>query len=132
LTDKQHNILIFDGLCYLCNAFVRFILKWDKHKSISFLYFQSEKSAILLGDNPTIDPSKSVIFIKDTEVLTKSDAVLEILSLLPLWKNLYFFRFIPKSFRDSLYDLVAKYRYKLFGKMETCSIPNHSTKDRFI
>jgi predicted DCC family thiol-disulfide oxidoreductase YuxK len=123
------NIVLFDGICNLCNASVRFIIKHDKKSKIQFASLQSETAKQLLL-NKAIDTQKidSIIFITDEKIFFKSDAAIEIAKMLDGFPNyLKYFQFIPGAIRDIVYDLIAKNRYRLFGK--SCAIgPSNQNK----
>jgi predicted DCC family thiol-disulfide oxidoreductase YuxK len=123
------NIVLFDGICNLCNASVRFIIKHDKKSKIQFASLQSEMAKQLLV-NKAIDSKKidSIIFITDEMIFFKSDAAIEIAKMLDGFPNyLKYFQFIPRAIRDIVYDLIAKNRYRLFGK--SCAIgPSNQNK----
>ena len=123
------NIVLFDGICNLCNASVRFISKHDKNSKIQFASLQSEMAKQLLV-NKAIDSKKidSIIFITDEKIFFKSDAAIEIAKMLDGFPNyLKYFQFIPGAIRDIVYDLIAKNRYRLFGK--SCAIgPSNQNK----
>jgi len=123
------NIVLFDGICNLCNASVRFISKHDKKSKIQFASLQSETAKQLLL-NKAIDTQKidSIIFITDEKIFFKSDAAIEIAKMLDGFPNyLKYFQFIPRAIRDIVYDLIAKNRYRLFGK--SCAIgPSNQNK----
>ena len=75
----------------------------------------------------------SIIVIEDDQMLERSDAILSIASHLNgTWKIFVVFKFLPRFIRDGLYDLVAKYRYKIFGRQDSCMIPTPEWKSRFI
>lgn len=122
------NIVLFDGICNLCNASVRFISKHDKNGKIQFASLQSEMAKELLS-KMAIDTKKidSIIFISDEKIFFKSNAAIEVAKMLDGFPNyLKYFQFIPRAIRDIVYDLIAKNRYRLFGK--SCSIqpPNQN------
>jgi predicted DCC family thiol-disulfide oxidoreductase YuxK len=123
------NIVLFDGICNLCNASVRFISKHEKNRKIQFASLQSEMAKQLLSklaiDTNTID---SIIFISNEKIFIKSDAAIEIAKQLNGFPHyLKYFHFIPRPIRDFVYDLIAKNRYRFFGK--TCSIqPSNQIK----
>ena len=128
------SILLFDGLCNLCIGSVNFILKRDKIGKFKFASLQSG-SGIELCKQHNIDTNivDSIVLIKDDRVFIKSSAVLEILKDLPMgWR---FFRIgiiLPKFVLDWLYDIIAKHRYKIFGKKDECPIPSKDVQDRFL
>lgn len=139
-TDSLNNlkkfpaIVLFDGVCNLCNGAVQFIIKRDKNNTFKFASLQSASAKRLLADK-AINPTSlhSVIFLKGDAVFEKSDAVLEIARLLPgAWRWLYFLKVIPSFFRDWIYTAVAKNRYRIFGKQEQCLLPSPDLKSKFI
>ncbi|MCF6223129.1 MAG: DUF393 domain-containing protein [Flavobacteriaceae bacterium] len=131
---KNKSIVLFDGLCNLCNSSVRFILKHDKKEQYSFASLQSDASTkLLLHLNYKKDDLNSIVLIEGVKVYNKSTAVLRIAKeLRPLWNCSYLFIIIPEFIRDSIYDFIAKNRYKWFGKRKACQIHNLKYKDRFI
>lgn len=123
------NIVLFDGICNLCNASVRFITRHDKNNTIQFASLQSETAKeLLLKMNIDSQKIDSIIFISNEKMFIKSDATIEIAKRLHGFPRLLkYFQFIPRSIRDFVYDLIAKNRYRLFGK--TCSLePRNQNK----
>jgi predicted DCC family thiol-disulfide oxidoreductase YuxK len=122
------NIVLFDGICNLCNASVRFISKHDKYGKIQFASLQSEMAKQLLS-KLALDTNKidSIIFISNEKIFFKSNAALEIAKLLNGFpRYLQYFRFIPRPIRDFVYGLIAKNRYRLFGT--SCSLETSNQK----
>jgi len=128
------NIVLFDGICNLCNASVRFISKHDKYGKIQFASFQSEKAKELLKNAAFNNENlNSIVFIADQNIFLKSDAAIEIAKLLNGFpRYLQYFRFIPRFIRDIVYDLIARNRYRLFGKRDACMMPSAPLDKRFI
>lgn len=127
------NIILFDGVCNLCNGLVKFMFKYDKKAVFSFASLQSETAEILLKKAGLTEVPDSVIVIKEGKALVKSEAALSIIKQLGgLFKLLLVFRLFPRSIRDRLYDEVAKRRYKWFGKKESCMIPTKEQRKRFL
>lgn len=130
----MNHIILFDGLCNLCNGSVNFILKRDKYKKYKFASLQTQVGNNLCKQH-NIDTNEidSIVLIKNDTVYIKSHAVLEILKDLPIgWR---FFRIgiiLPKGIRDWLYDVIAKNRYWIFGKKDKCPIPPKDIQDRFL
>jgi predicted DCC family thiol-disulfide oxidoreductase YuxK len=134
MKDKKKNILLFDGVCNLCNGAVQFILKRDKKKIFQFASLQSEAGERLLRQyGLSTTAFHSLVLIQDDHVFLKSTAVLKIAKQLggfcKLW---YAFIIIPRFIRDFIYDLVARSRYRIFGKRDRCMIPTADVSDRFI
>jgi predicted DCC family thiol-disulfide oxidoreductase YuxK len=127
-------ILIFDGVCNLCNGMVQFFIKNDKQKKLRFASLQSEFGQQVLKQNGlNIDQFDTFIFIENDILYTKSDAGLKVFRTLGgIWRFMYVFILLPKFFRDWVYSLIAKNRYKLFGKQESCWIPTPELKSRFL
>ena len=121
------NIVLFDGICNLCNASVRFISRHDKNSKIQFASLQSEKAKELLKNSAFNNENlNSIVFIADQKIYLKSDAAIEIAKMLDGFPNyLKYFQFIPRPIRDLVYDMIAKNRYRFFGK--TCSL-EHSNQ----
>ncbi len=131
---SNNHILLFDGLCNLCNGSVNFILKRDKTGKFKFASLQSE-IGIELCEKYNIDPNiiDSFVLLKNDKIFIKSDAILEVLNDLSIgWRLFRIGIILPKIIRDYLYDFVAKYRYRIFGKKDECPIPTNDVQDRFL
>ena len=129
---KNHNIVLFDGVCNFCEASVHFIINHDSQKQFHFMA-QSSEEAQLLSKEHQLEELDSIILFSKGQIYTHSDAALEIAKGLDGWyKHLYIFRFVPKFFRDGVYKLIAKYRYKIFGKREQCRLPSDKVRERFL
>lgn len=118
------NIILFDGICNLCNGLVDFILKRDKKGRFRLIPIQSEKGQSILNDLNIEDSAlKTVFYLRKDKLLTESTAVLYILKdLKGAWQLLFSFIIFPPFIRDSIYRIVSKHRYKWFGKRDTCRI----------
>lgn len=134
MIDNSH-IILFDGVCNLCNGSVNFVLDRDKKRIFKFGALQSEIGKELLRKY-NVEHSigyDSVVLIKHPKVYKKSGAALEVARHLGgLWPALYVFKIIPSVIRDFIYDLIAKNRYRLFGKSEACRLPEPGIKERFL
>ncbi len=132
---EQKKIILFDGVCNLCNSSVQFVIKRDKKDIFRFSSLQSaagQKLAKERGINTTeID---SIILIEpQIAYYTKSDAALMIAkSLSGGWSILGIFMGLPKGFRDTIYDWVARNRYQWFGRKDNCMIPTKAEKGKFL
>ena len=127
--SKISKIIIFDGICALCNSTVDLLIKLDKNKIFHYTPLQGE-FVRSLETAPDID---SVIFYDEGTLYYKSTAILKILaSLGGIWVLANIFYLIPISIRDFIYDLIAKYRYKVFGKREYCRTPKEDELKLFI
>ena len=134
MTSTNSYIILFDGICNFCNYWVDFIIKRDKDKTLKFATLQSDAGKKIANQfsivNKNID---SIIFIKGRNYFLRSDAVLEIAKeLKSVWKILYLLKVIPRHLRNFIYDLIAKYRYPIFGKRNSCRVPTSEEISRFI
>jgi predicted DCC family thiol-disulfide oxidoreductase YuxK len=132
--NGSDNIVLFDGVCNLCNGIVRFIMRRDHDRKIRFAPIQSAlgqslyKKFELSSDN--ID---TVIYISSDKYYLRSSAVLHVLKDIGgVWRFFYGLIIIPRVIRDLFYDQVARSRYLIFGKRDTCMIPDTDIADRFL
>lgn len=131
---KNHKIILFDGVCNLCNSSVNFVIKNDKNDVFRFAALQSEIGQQYI-ERFKIDPSKtdSIILIDGDKHYIKSTAALTAAKFLkggyPL---LYAFMIVPNFIRNWVYDYVAKNRYQWYGKKESCMIPTPELKSKFL
>ena len=131
---SSKKIIFFDGYCNLCNSQVNNILSIDK-KNIFHYSALSSKFAInsLKGKIDKKSIGKSIVFLNNGIVYTKSEAVLMILSEIGGFYNLFsFFKIFPSFILDFFYNIIAKNRYTWFGKSENCFIPSKEISSRFI
>lgn len=128
------GLILFDGLCNLCSWSVQFIIKRDSKDYFRFASLQSEIAKQLLKDfNVPKGFYQSVVLIENNKVFIKSNAALKITRKLKgLWPALFSFIIIPKIFRDYIYDLIAKNRFKWFGKKEVCFSPTEDYSRKFL
>ena len=127
-------IVLFDGVCNLCNGTVQFLLKRDKKKRFLFGSLQGKTGQEYLRKYhlPT-DQFHSFMLIEGNVLYTRSTAVLRMLKHLGRgWQLLYVFIYVPQPIRDGVYTLIAKNRYKLFGKKDTCRVPTAEERERFL
>jgi predicted DCC family thiol-disulfide oxidoreductase YuxK len=132
--EENVKIIVFDGICNLCNRFVQFIIKRDSEAKFKFASLQSDfaeralKSAMFSFNRPDF-----MVYIRGNKIFSKSTAVLLIFKDLGgIWKCFYPLIIFPGSFRDYFYNIVARNRYHLFGKRDSCMIPSPKIKTRFI
>ncbi|KOF02822.1 thiol-disulfide oxidoreductase DCC family protein [Roseivirga seohaensis] len=132
--NKTHDILLFDGVCNLCNSSVNFIIDRDPKKHFKFAALQSDfgQSKLKeLGFNQ--EEFDSLVLLSKGKVYRKSSAALRIAKKLNgLWPLLYIFILIPPFIRHGIYDIIGKNRYKWFGKQDSCRMPTPELKQRFI
>lgn len=133
-TDKR-PIILFDGVCNMCNGGVNFCLDWDKTGELRFAALQSEAGrALLVKSGRRPDDISSIVFVDETGSLLKSEAVLKIAKLLSLPFPVLstFASFFPAFFRDFVYDTVAENRYNILGERPSCRLSDPNFNDRFV
>lgn len=127
------SIVLFDGVCNFCNKSINFVIDHDPTQQFRFASLQSAYAQALLAshglDNGQLN---SLILIEDGQVFQKSEAALRIARRLRGWSWLYALRIFPLSFRDFVYDFIARHRYQLFGKSATCRLPSAQEKNLFL
>jgi predicted DCC family thiol-disulfide oxidoreductase YuxK len=130
----QQSIVLFDGVCNLCNGWVNFLIKQDKKRVLKYGSLQSTSAKTLLsahGLNPVI--LNSIVFIRNEKAYTLSSAVLEICRTLGgYWRLIYIFKIIPSFLRDGIYRIVAKNRYQWFGMRNHCRLPTAEEQSLFM
>ncbi len=132
-TQITHPTIFFDGVCNLCNSSVNFIIKRDKEKRFRFSSLQGNYASEVLPEEYVNAEKLPSLVLLDENLKTKSTAALTIARHLSgFWPLLYGFMIIPAFIRHFFYDLVAKNRYRWFGKKDQCMIPTPELKDRFI
>ena len=127
-------VVLFDGVCNLCNGFVQFVLPRDPEGRYRFASLQSEVGRELLAEHdlPT-DELESIVLIEDGESYVKSAAVIRIAAGLGgAYRLLSPFRHVPRPVRDRVYDFVADNRYRWFGKKDRCMMPSGDAESRFL
>ncbi len=128
-------LLFIDGECFLCDAFLQFVLKKDTQHKFYYTHLQSNLANNILSDYTLSGVDlKTVILLKNNKIYTKSDVAIQVFKQLGgFWKILaQIMQIFPKSIRDLVYRLIAKYRYKIWGKSDACILPTKDIKDRFI
>jgi predicted DCC family thiol-disulfide oxidoreductase YuxK len=126
-------VVLFDGDCHFCHSSVQFIIKRDSQEIFYFAAQQSDAGQELLKEYRVPADIDSIVLIENGKAYIKSTAVLRICRHLSGgWKCLYVFRFMPIVIRDAVYHLIARNRYKWFGKEESCSIPSDRVRKRFL
>lgn len=131
----QSFILLFDGVCNLCNRLVNFVIKRDKKGKFKFAALQSESGQALLEKLglSTHDFDTFVLLRSDDKFFVKSKAGLTVLKELGGgWRLLYVFIVIPTPIRDFVYNRIARTRYQVFGKRDSCMIPGPEVEKRFL
>ncbi|MCC5807119.1 MAG: thiol-disulfide oxidoreductase DCC family protein [Opitutales bacterium] len=131
---RAHGVLLFDGVCNLCNGAVDFILRRERAPRLRFASLQSDYARRLLAGSD-VDPERleTLVFVRGGEVFVRSDAVFAVCGELRApWRWLRFLRVLPRRFRDRLYRCIAGRRYRWFGRRETCRMPLPEEKERFL
>lgn len=129
----EKPVIFFDGVCNLCNASVQFAIKHDKNEVFKFTALQGNYAKTILPKfNINLERINTIILVENNQLYTKSSAALRIAKKLNgLWPMLYAFMIIPKFIRDWFYDIIAKNRYKWWGRQESCWVPTPELKQRF-
>lgn len=128
----KNPLILFDGICNLCNSTIDFVIKKDKNLLFRFVPLQTDAGIRLLQKFPVPENTDSVILIKDKRVFTESDAVFEIARLLPYpWRIAVAIKILPSSWRNLIYRWIARNRYTWFGKKNTCRIPTDEEQRLF-
>lgn len=132
---QGHPILYFDGVCNLCNAAVHWVIKSDKQEQFRFASLQSEAGQSMLMSY-FFEKSKipdSVLLEIDGMLYAKSSAAIKLLQMLGgVYKLSVIAWVVPRFIRDAAYDFIARNRYKWYGKRDSCMLPTHELKSRFL
>jgi predicted DCC family thiol-disulfide oxidoreductase YuxK len=131
---NKQSIIMFDGVCNLCNGFVNFLIVRDKHNSFRFGSLQSPAVIDLLkAHNFAANDLSTVILLENDKLYYQSTAVLRILRQMGgAWPLLYAFIVLPRPIRDFFYNMIAKNRYRLFGRQDACMIPTPELRAKFV
>ncbi len=128
------NVVIFDGVCNLCARSVRFILDHEADQTLRFTPLQSPAGSRLmreLGLDP--EDARTFVLIADGKAYVKSDAAIRLSRYFRRgWKPLALIKFIPRRIRDRVYDVVARNRYRWFGRLDSCMVPTPELRTRFV
>jgi predicted DCC family thiol-disulfide oxidoreductase YuxK len=121
---SPNGLILFDGVCVLCSRGCRFVDRRDRRGYFRYVPIQHEEGraiAVQLGIDP--DQPDSFAFVHDGLASTKSEAALRIARELPRWGWVSLFLLVPRTVRDFVYDLIARNRYRLFGRTDACALP---------
>lgn len=129
-----HNIILFDGVCNLCNAAVNFVIDHDDKNIFRFASLQSDIGQQLLKANGlNTQEFNSFLLVQNDKILQKSTAALTVATQLGgILKIAAIFLIIPAFIRDMVYDYISKNRYRWFGKTESCRMPTPELKAKFL
>lgn len=131
--DKPQSVLLFDGVCNLCNSSVDFILRNERNNDLKFASLQSEYGQTLLNSFKMEDVPDSLVFYDGEQVFFKSEAALKISKYLKRpYRWLGVLNVFPLTLRNCAYDWIAKNRYRWFGKKDTCRLPSDDERVRFL
>ena len=130
---ENKKIIFYDGLCSMCNRFVRILITLDKKEKFLLASLQGKNGKILQKKfSKELHEVDSVIFY-NKQVYTKTSAVINILSELGgIYKLAYIFNIIPSFISDSIYDYIARNRFQWFGKLDKCPMPEKKNISRFL
>jgi predicted DCC family thiol-disulfide oxidoreductase YuxK len=133
------HLVLYDGICGLCDHFVRFLLRIDRRETLRFAALQGEiGSEILRRTNRSADPLSTVLVVVNhgeagEHILDRSDAALfAIASAGGVFRSANALRIVPRLFRDAAYRLMARWRYRIFGQYHSCPVPEAATRARFL
>ncbi|AWM92899.1 thiol-disulfide oxidoreductase [Pseudomonas sp. 31-12] len=143
LLQPGETVVLFDGVCKLCNGWARFLIRHDHDRRVRLAAVQSpEGQALLAWAGLPLDQFDTMAVIRDRHYWVRSDAVFEVIARLPrawrplgllrAWRPLGLLRACPRRLRDWAYDRIALNRYRLFGKYDTCLLPNPDHERRFL
>ena len=132
--QEHERVILFDGVCKLCNAWGNFIIKNDKKHSFKLCSVQSsEGQEILRHFNFSTEHFETMLCVEGNKFYQKSDAFFRVIYILGMpWSLPYIFKVLPKALRDWLYDRIALNRYTLFGKYDFCSLPTADHENRYL
>ncbi|MBI5373033.1 MAG: thiol-disulfide oxidoreductase DCC family protein [Sphingobacteriales bacterium] len=132
--NTAHSIVLFDGVCNLCNRSVQFIIKRDTKDRFRFAALQGKTGQALLAKHKLpADSFNSFILAEGDRIYTRSTGALRMLKRLGgPWSLLYVFIIVPRFIRDGIYNWIARNRYRWFGKRESCMVPTPELKNRFL
>jgi predicted DCC family thiol-disulfide oxidoreductase YuxK len=132
-------VVLYDGVCGLCNRMVQFLLEHDRHDRLRFASLQSEFAATVLARHHADPRDLDTVYVivnydeRDENVLARSDAILSLGPALGgIWNIAAAGKMIPRKLRNAIYDLVARNRYRVFGKHESCMMPEHRYRWKFL
>lgn len=134
LLAPGETVVLFDGVCKLCNGWARFLIRHDRSQRVRLAAVQSpEGQALLAWAGLPVDDFDTMAVIRDNHIWVRSDAFFKVVGQLPAWwRPLMIFRFVPLVVRDWAYDRIALNRYRLFGKYDQCLLPTADHQRRFL
>lgn len=133
VVGEPDGLILFDGVCVFCSAWVRLVLKHDRDRRFVFLPIQTERGRAL-AERLEIDADRprTNAVLMDGQVWVRSDAALKVLAAMPSTRALAILQIAPRRLRDPIYDLIAANRYRIFGRTQTCMVPVPEDRSRFL
>ena len=131
--EEPDGLILFDGVCVFCSRWVRFVIDHDPERRFRFMAIQSERGRTLaerFGIDPDAAQTNAVIL--NGRITFKSDAALTVLGALAATRSLGVLKVVPYWLRDPVYDLIARNRYRVFGRTEACMVPTAEDRGRFV
>ncbi len=126
-------VILFDGVCNLCNSAVQIVIKNDRNSYYKFASLQSEFAQNFLKENNlSTQEFSTLILIQGGQYFKKSKAIFKIVKHLPNYSWLRIFALLPLFFTDFVYDLISNNRFRWFGKRASCWLPTSELQDRFL
>ena len=131
--EEPDGLILFDGVCVFCSRWVRFVIDRDPEQRFRFMAIQSERGRTL-AERFSIDPDapQTNAVILNGRIAFKSDAALTVLGALAATRSLGVLKVVPHWLRDPVYDLIARNRYRVFGRTEACMVPTAEDRSRFV
>lgn len=128
------SLVLFDGVCNLCNRFVQFVIVRDSAEQFQFGALQSASARRVLDLHGIPDPlPNTIVLVDEGRAFTRSAAALRIARKLPFpWRLAYGLIAVPRPLRDGIYDVIARNRFRWFGKRDHCMLPAPALRSRFI
>ena len=138
LLSPSSNLVLYDGVCGLCNRTVRFLIRIDRRQRLCFAPLQGPTAARLAERHRFATDVRTLVYVrdfglKDERSHVRSEAVLRIFADVGgLWSALLLLRVVPRALRDLVYDWIARHRYRWFGKYDSCPLPSPEQRARFL
>jgi len=126
-------LLLYDGLCALCNFWVKLVLRFDRGGPLRFAPLGGPTSESAISQHPEVAGTDSLILVEGQRASVRSTAVLRVFRYLGgAWRAFLIGYLVPREIRDSLYDVIAYWRYRVFGRYESCPLPPPEARSRFL
>jgi|TARA_B110000879_G_C11177261_1_gene516637 predicted DCC family thiol-disulfide oxidoreductase YuxK len=128
-----NNLILFDGVCSLCNGSVDLIVRNENGNALKFASLQSDLGKEVIKKSGLENVPDSILFYSEGTLYAESDAVLRVVKFLKMpYKWLVVFRVMPRMIRDGMYRLIARNRYRWFGKRDTCRVPTAQEREKIL